>query len=316
VANFFQFAGRLVSSELHVKKSVIKRHRGKSGGLRIRAGSPQSIPSEERGRRIWNDPTGGLRISREENTFFLEFQDIGWFVFDQTDNALEFVLAKSSSPETFEHTILDQVLPRIVSHLGLTVIHAGAVMVGSKAALFLGDSGAGKSTLVASLFTAGHALLSDDAVVLGVSGGLPTARATYPSLRLWPSSLEKVADPTLPVAPMAHYSTKRRLLLDTADRIETGEVPIGGIFVIEATDQGTESPVTVTQLTESDVTIDLVKAGFRLDPTDPVVAARDMQRAATVAKATPGWRLTYPRNFSVLGHVRDAIIEKMALGNG
>lgn len=194
------------------------------------------------------------------------------------------------------------------------MIHAGAVKAGSRAALFLGDSGAGKSTLVASLFGAGFPLLSDDAIVIGENDGAPTALATYPSLRLWPASLESVADPAIKVAPMAHYSTKRRMLVETDNRIETGEIPIGGLFVLEATERRGESSVALTRLPERDATIELVKSGFRLDPTDPAVAARDMQRLAAVSRKIPAWRLTYPREFSVLGHVRDAISATMAAG--
>ncbi len=253
---------------------------------------------------------------RTKGDFLLRFPGLADISYVRADRQIAVDATGPASAETLEHLLLDQALPRAISDLGRTVIHAGAVRINGRAALFLGESGAGKSTLVASLFRAGYALLSDDAVVLGKRDDYQTALATYPSLRLWPSSLESVADPAAQVAPMAHYSAKRRLLLDSEDRIEVGDVRIGGLFVINIADVGIDSPVTATRLPERDATIELVKAGFRLDPTDPVVAARDMQRAAEVAKAVPAWRLTYPRDFSVLGHVRDAILAKMNEGAG
>lgn len=253
---------------------------------------------------------------RAQGGYVLCFPDLADIFYERAGRQIVVNAAGPASAETLEHLLLDQALPRAISDLGRTVVHAGAVRINGRAALFLGESGAGKSTLVASLFRAGHALLSDDAVVLGERGDFQTALATYPSLRLWPSSLESVAAPAARIAPMAHYSTKRRLLLDSEDRIEAGDVRIGGLFVISNADVDSESAVSATRLSERDATMELVKAGFRLDPTDPVVAARDMQRAAKVAKAVPAWRLAFPRDFSVLSLVRDAILAKMTAGTG
>jgi hypothetical protein len=68
---------------------------------------------------------------------------------------------------------------------GRMVLHASAVAVGEKAALFSGPSGAGKSTLAAALNQRGYACVSDDVCGIDFSSGAPVVLPDGRMLKLW-----------------------------------------------------------------------------------------------------------------------------------
>jgi hypothetical protein len=122
--------------------------------------------------------------------------------------------APGTNDATLRHLLLDQVLPRVLAHRGHVVLHAASVRIHERIVAIAGTTGAGKSTLAASFLIAGHPLLSDDGLLLdpGPSGTL--AQPTYPSLRLWPQTVERLFAEAPTMEPMAHYSTKRRLMMN------------------------------------------------------------------------------------------------------
>src|SRR4030095_9116966 len=72
---------------------------------------------------------------------------------------------------TFRHLFLDQVLPLVLSHRGVTVLHASAFAGSRGAVALIGATGVGKSTLAASFGTNGWPVIADDALVLRARGG-------------------------------------------------------------------------------------------------------------------------------------------------
>ena len=84
---------------------------------------------------------------------------------------------------------VDQVMPRLLTHMGRFVVHASCVAYDDQAFLFLGPSGRGKSTLaLAHCELNGAELVSDDAVELFFTNGGLFARTTYSVHRVWEDS--------------------------------------------------------------------------------------------------------------------------------
>ena len=135
-------------------------------------------------------------------------------------------LSTATTSATLEHLLHDQIYPRLLAHEGQLVLHAGAVDMDGKLAVFLGDSGMGKSTLVASLYQAGAALLNDDTLVVTAEADGFYGQAIYRGLRLLPDSLASLFPQQTETRPMAHYSPKQRLevAVATADRQPTASL--------------------------------------------------------------------------------------------
>jgi hypothetical protein len=63
----------------------------------------------------------------------------------------------------------DEVLPAVLRHRGLLVLHANAVLTPEGVVVLAGQSGAGKSTTLAALIARGCAMLADDVTAVGLA---------------------------------------------------------------------------------------------------------------------------------------------------
>jgi hypothetical protein len=254
---------------------------------------------------IWTDPDGTLMLSRSgegSHSYRLRFADqisvdICW-----DDRVVsEFPLSGDVPKSTRDHFLVDQVMPRLLSQRNQLVLHSGAVCVDDKVLLFLGRSGSGKSTLVTSFRQGGYTLMGDDAVILSNDGRLPVARAIYPSLRLFPDSIEALFTVTPSLQAMAHYSCKQRI--DVIGEQEAGPMPIQAIFVL-----GDDEPIAVRPLSTRQACMAIVENSFALDPTDPERAQFRLERASALARQVPVLEISYPRDYGRLPEVREAVI--------
>lgn len=210
-------------------------------------------------------------------------------------------------PDTLEHLILDQVLPRMLAQQGELMLHASAVAVAGRVGIFLGESGRGKSTLSAILRQQGHPILSDDCVLVRDRGRTIRVVPTYPSLRLWPDVLFELGlDPRV-VGRLADYSQKQRLVVDCPEVPPEG-LPLAAIYILEEPASHHSTPA-IKKVSPSRSCLELIRNTFTLDPSDVRRAADFLARTANVAERVPVFSLTYPRNLSALAGFASQISE-------
>lgn len=90
--------------------------------------------------------------------------------------------------------LLGQVLPLAATLRGLEILHAGAVAIDGRAAVFCATAGSGKSNLIARLVAAGAALVADDAVAIRTPPcGPPIAHAGPGTIHLLPEDAALLA---------------------------------------------------------------------------------------------------------------------------
>ena len=181
--------------------------------------------------------------------------------------------------------------------------------MGEEAILLLGESGSGKSSLAASFERKGYALLGDDALVVSWRGQSAHARAVYPSLRLFPDSIQALFSEGIPTASVAHYTPKLRVSVPLKDEGERSALPIRAIFVLGA--PSPDSQVKVCRKSIADACMSLVEGSFVLDPTDTSRAPKRLHDASALAREVPVFDLSYPRAYSRLADVRAAIFEAL-----
>ena len=217
--------------------------------------------------------------------------------------------------ETLEHLLLDQILPRSLAQQGQLVIHASAVQVGNRIALFAAASGWGKSTLAALLHRHGMQVLSDDCIVLDIDDGQVHAVPTYPSLRLLPESIEALHFDADNGAPVSHYSTKQRLDVPLSAH---EPAPVIAIFLLN--DPATPATeIRVNRVHASRCCVAIIRNSFRLDLGDRAGHAHHLAQCSEVARIVPAFDLHYPRDFSqqdaLVACVRDHL-ERLARSRG
>lgn len=258
---------------------------------------------------IWQDSASSLNISvvGGDNRYRLRPGD--WMFADVISTSHLVSRARTgTSRRDHDHFVADQVIPRLMAHEGTFVFHAGAVRYGGAAILFMGLSGRGKSTLVSSFSQAGMPLIGDDALVFSMVHGVPHVRPVYPSLRLFPDSIEAIMPDVATTGPVAQYTSKQRIHVQSTKDAWT-PLPIHALFAIA--EPATSDSIGVRRLTKAEACMSLVESGFALDPTDLDRARNRMKQASELANAVPAFELSYPRDYARLREVREVVLSQL-----
>jgi hypothetical protein len=218
------------------------------------------------------------------------------------------------SANTLAHLLMDQVIPRVLGHLGNVVMHASAVvMADGNAIAFLGDSGKGKSTLASSFYQAGFGLVTDDSMLLELRDGQVFCLAAYASLRLWPESADRLFPDSADFKAVAHYSNKQQMMLLNAKRVHSKPVPLKAVFVLDDPAMASgDREVEIGRISGAAAAMAMVEAAFVLDLDRRSVVKESFRRVTGIAQSgVPFFRLGYPRRFDLLSRVRASILEQV-----
>ncbi|WP_223428969.1 hypothetical protein [Tateyamaria pelophila] len=209
------------------------------------------------------------------------------------------------SPETMKHVLADLIAPRLLAHGGHFVLHCGMVGCSEKALGFMGPSGFGKSTMTASLHHRGLTLMSDDAALLREGSQTYHAERLYPSLRLFPDSIDQMFQDIKSTRPVADYTDKRHVAFTPGPT----SAPLAALFCLA--DPADE--IRVSRLTYTEACMALIANSFALNPADPPEAKRRFIKATEVASRIPVYNLHYPRDFDALPKVHALIFKTIGL---
>jgi hypothetical protein len=210
--------------------------------------------------------------------------------------------ARGADPRVVRAHILGPMIALLLHQRGRLVLHASAVNVSGRAVAFLGGSGWGKSTIAAALYRRGHALVTDDVLVLELGPDGAVAFPGIPQLKLWPDALRALGDdPTL--LPSLHGGTAKRSR--AARRRFTGlPIPLGRIYILA----GRGRPST-PRLHARQATVELIRHTYTarlLGHLDPVPHLR---LCAALANMLPVARLGVPRSLARLDDVARTVEE-------
>lgn len=246
--------------------------------------------------------------SKSEHGYRLQYFDYGIFWISPDGRHIRGFLYPETPANTFQHILLDQVLPYAATLRGERVLHAGGFVSDGQAVVFLGEGGQGKSTLTASFGAVGYPLLADDSLRLRVGADAVWGIGSYPGVRLWEDSADSVA-PAQPWTPVAHYTEKRRLSAAPGGvSFYSDPAPIKRLYVLDADTVGS---VQIEPLTANERFIYLLRHSFRFDITDRQRTQREFETLTQLAVRLPIYRLRYPRRYDFLPHVRQAILDHL-----
>lgn len=235
----------------------------------------------------------------------MAFGQVATFRIRFDDETVSLIAAHPRADQaTIDHLIDDHIAPRIIATGQELVLHGSAVAIDGRLVILLGQTGSGKSTLGASLHAQGHRLLGDDAVVISETGGALYGESVYPSLRLFPESIEHVFGDPVATTAMAFYSDKLQVAADGLGGPQAQRVVLGAIFILTDGEDG----VTFDRLLPADACMTMIENSFTLDPGDSVAAAERMARAARLAAEVPCYELAYPYDFALLKDVSRTIM--------
>ena len=252
------------------------------------------------------DGTITLSLATHGSGYRLRFPGLCDFLIDTDAVRIQIQPTHALDPNTLEHLIVDQVLPRLLSHRGELVAHASVVRIQDRAIGFLGHSGWGKSTLVSLLHGAGHRLLSDDCALMVATTDAVHIVPTYPSLRLFGDSIGQTLGDDASTRPVAAYSPKQRLTLGPPEP-QDSTCPLHAIYLLnDPSDPASHH--RITPLPPALACMALVEHSFRLDLSSSSHTRTLLTQAATVLRHAPAFALHYPRDYATSAVLLDTLV--------
>lgn len=266
----------------------------------------------------WDTPVGGKSISYSqiEDMHLLRFPSLADFVISSAAKQITCYPTPDTPIETLRHLLLDQVLPRCLAHQGMLMLHASAVALEHGVVLFLGSTGEGKSTLAGYFHQSGAQAISDDCVRLLDDQGSVEVIPSYGGLRLWQDARQFLFPEMQDSSPVAHYSSKQRLLLEadqppTLEKIQPA-YPILAVIVLSSTSENSDAaPVRLESIPRRQAFIEAMQQTFLLDVTDRQRYTRLMQSLGEIVLKLRFLKLTLPHRFDALPQARQLILDAL-----
>ena len=262
----------------------------------------------------WKSPGGGIVMAaaKFENEYLLRFPGLADFHLNPSENSIRVLPTGTVDESTLAHLLLDQVIPRWLSHRGRLVVHASSVeLPGGQVVGFLGSSGSGKSTLASSFFASGASLIADDCLLLELQHTTVFARPPYLGLRLWEDSLNRFFPAGTGFQPMAHYTNKQQLICKWGQITDRGDtIPLTALFLLDRADESAvgDDICIEPESSGSFAAAALIESVFALDLSRGDEVKRNFRHVGGIlSSGLPVFRLSYPRKYSMLPRVREPI---------
>ena len=263
----------------------------------------------------WTQPSGAvwLLLGRIGRDYLMRFPDLADFFISQDARTVCCYSKRAIAASTVRHLLLDQVLPAALSQRGRLVLHAGAVVLPAGVVAFLGRTGQGKSTLTASLCMEGYPLITDDCLLIEDDHDGPFCVPSYPGLRLWEDSASRFVQEPAMLPKVAHYSEKYRLS-DSKLVLWRSEKParLRRLYLLDLVEDRSAHEVRIRPISPTVAVMKLLEYSFRLDLQDSNLLRKEFTRLTSLVARHLVYQLSYPREFSSLALVSQAILKHTA----
>ncbi len=214
--------------------------------------------------------------------------------------------------ESFLNYLLSQVLSFALLRLGIESLHCTVLVINGQAVGFLGDSGYGKSSLAAAFVKSGFPLMTDDVLVLQKNGDGFLAHPGLPRIKLFPKLAPKLLGRRVKGKPM-NPSTSKMVIPLLANESVHAPAPLRRIYVLNSPATARPSQkVTIKRLPRREAFVALIQNNFNSRMVVPDRLHRHFLFSSSVAAKTPVSVLSYPRTWTSLARVRDAVLRDLA----
>ncbi|HEU4769347.1 MAG TPA: hypothetical protein VFS77_18410 [Pyrinomonadaceae bacterium] len=191
---------------------------------------------------------------------------------------------------------------------GFVSLHACAVAINDRAIAIVGPAGSGKSTTAAAFAELGYAILAEDVVTLRDRGDEFLVQPGYPSIRLWPSSVEALYGSAATLPKLTPTWDKCYLDL-TQEKYEFQQqpLPLGGIYLLgERSDQAAPS---ISEIAPAERLMSLVANTYATYLMDKTMRAREFEILNRILNSVPVKRVTPHSDPRRIGELCETIIK-------
>lgn len=192
---------------------------------------------------------------------------------------------------------------------GFISLHACAIAVNDRSIAIMGPAGSGKSTTAAAFAERGYRILAEDVVTLRDRGTEFLVQPGYPSIRLWPSSVEALYGSGVSLPKLTPTWDKCYLDL-TQDKYEfqTAPLPLAAIFLLTERTDDPAAPF-VQDLSPAEKLISLIANTYAAYLMDREMRGREFRFLHRVLNAVPVKRVTSHSDSGRIGELCRTILE-------
>lgn len=216
-----------------------------------------------------------------------------------------------TAPSSLEDTatyLLGPVIGFALRLRGTTSLHASAVQINSRLAVFTGSAGAGKSSICATFALRRFPVTGDDVLPITEHDGVFTACAAYPRVRLWADSAAALCGSAESLPLLTPTWDKRFLPIDEGDRhLVAGDLPIGCIYLLAGHIGG--EVTKFEPLSAREALISLVANTYANYLLTPDLRAAEFQFLSALVAKVPVFNITVPAGL----HLLPLVCEQIAL---
>lgn len=274
------------------------------------AGGPSDDGSPEDGSNEGGSRGEVMQLYRSGNAEIVYFPGIAAFRCLQSEihawafaEGLEYLV---------EICLVGNVMAYWLERRGTLALHASAVVVRGGAVAFLAGTSRGKTTAACAFLSAGHALLTDDILPLGVSSQEVSALPGFPQMKLLPAQVDFLGLGTGDFKKVHPLFEKLMVPIGrTYGSFHDRSVPLAAVYLLDR-DENAGAP-GCTLLGRSEAFIELLRHSFAAELVDAIDRGRDrFGRISTAARLVPVKRLRLPAGYEHLDRVVSCVEEDLA----
>lgn len=259
----------------------------------------------------WQDADDEITMlsAKIDGGYLFRFPEMIDFLISTAGDSVFYFPEPNIPEETIRHLVLDQLIPRILGQQGQLVLHASAVQLSDgNVIVFLGGTGWGKSTIASSFHENGEQLITDDCLLIKIIDNNVCCVPNYHGLRLYSDSAEAIFKASVQYQPVAHYTSKERLILHNIESQIVEPVHVAAIFLLSDPSSESVKNVSVEEIQGAEEIMAIVEQTFLLDIKDKRMISKQFTNASEVCEASPAiFRLSYPRQYEILEEARNTV---------
>ena len=247
----------------------------------------------------------------EDGSSYVRWTGLGEFLVSPGGERITCRRAPEAPFESFQVYLLGQALSFALVKSGFEPLHATAIDVNGEAIVLLGDSGFGKSSLAACFLAAGHALLTDDLLLLQLAAGRFEAHPGPPRIKLFPAMARRFLRRAATGVPMNAETEKLVIPLGLRESRRL-PLPLRAIYALAAPCETRHTRrILIETLSQRDAFLTLLANTFNYIVVDPDRLQRQMTETNRLVNQIAVRKLSYPRSLSQLPSVRAAILSDL-----
>ena len=210
--------------------------------------------------------------------------------------------------------LLGPVMALLLHQRGLLVLHASAIAVAGRGAIFMGDKGAGKSTTASALIRAGHHLLTDDVVALHLARpDAPMIVPGFPQIKLAADAAAAISLGQAEVRPQVHPAIEK-MQHRLHGAFAGGMVPATRIYVLERGAKAAIMPLPGIAALPAIIKFSYVTR-FGRAALSGDFAALHLRQCSAIANHVGVFRLEVPTGLDRIGEAVELIETDLAAGD-